>query len=379
VTLESGCRCAVYPSLPAAWTALDPDPPLFAARPWLDRMGHRIEGSHRWFVCPDGVGFFGSVIDDPAVTLSKNPWTLLFEPAEAMRTLTPDSLRRQAAVRAATAAAPDWFPALVLIYPGAECFAIGPGATSPAAVGAAVDSIVRYARAEGIATIAFLFVQPEDTPLIAALRDRGLVEFVTALRCNLRLPGSSFADYLRMLERIPRQDVHRTRRRLAENGVRLLSRPLAECTEADLDSFVGLRQQHRAKYGKRPDAASERKQLAELHTYFADRMTAFTAVADDRLLGFSLLLDAGPMQHAWLVGTDYRDARSKLTYFELTYYRAVEHAYAHGHRDISFGYGTERAKSRRGCQVDLVNSYLLALDPGRQRQGQQAAATLELA
>jgi hypothetical protein len=369
----------VHDSCPAEWDALDADPPLFASRTWLERMAHRIEGRHRWFVSAGGVGFFGSVICDPAVSLSKNPWALLFEPAEAMRILTPASVARQAAARAAAPDASAWFPALVLTYPGAECFAIGAGAARPAALSDAIGAIVDTARAEGVRSVAFLYVQPEDTPLIAALREHRLVQFPTAVRGNLRLPGSAFSDYLATLRRGPRQEVARTRRRLADNGVQVVSRPAGELSDEDLEVFVELRQQHRAKYGKRPDAESERRHLVELREHFADRVTVFTALAGDHVLVYSLLLDGGPAQHVWQIATDYQDRRSKNTYFEMAYYAIIEHAYQHERKELSFGYGTEHVKAKVGCRVDVVDSYLLALDPDRQEHARAAAATLDIA
>jgi uncharacterized protein len=295
-----------------------------------------------------------------------------------MRTLTAASVARQASARAAAPQAAAWFPALVLTYPGAECFAIGAGTDSPAVLAEAIDAITAIARADGVRTVAFLYVQPEDKHLITALRDCQLVGFPTAVRGNLRVPGSGFADYLAALSKGARQEVARTRRRLADNGIRVVSNALGDLTAGDLEVFVELRQQHRVKYGKRPDAVGERMQLAVLRDHFADRVTVFTAMADDQVIAYSLLLDAGAVQHSWQVAADYTDARSRNTYFELGYYSAIEHAYQHGHREISFGYGTEKVKERLGCRLDVVESYVLAFDADRQDLARAAACSLEL-
>jgi hypothetical protein len=68
------------PSPPSEWSALADDPPLFASTGWLTVMGHRLEGTHRYFIEADATGFFGSAIADGTVTATKNPWDLLFDP-----------------------------------------------------------------------------------------------------------------------------------------------------------------------------------------------------------------------------------------------------------------------------------------------------------
>lgn len=369
----------VYDKLPQeAWARLDARPPLFAAADWLDHLAHRIEGEHRWFVDEGGIGFFGSLIDDPQVTRSKNVWDLLYDPYDFMRTLTSESVQRQSELRETAPPRDEWFPVLLITYPGFECFGIGPGAQDKRLLDDAVGGIVRSAREMGARTVLFHYVQPEETLLARTLRGRGFARVPSALRANLRLPGTGFDDYLAALSYRRRREVRRNRQALAEQGVRVARLSLAECTDTQLDVLVALRESHRAKHGKRPDPAAERRQLEELRDSFGDRGTVFTAAVDGRVIGFSLLLDAGGVYHGWTTGTDYADERSKGTYFELGYYAPIEYVYERGGGELSFGYGTEDAKLSRGCRVDAVHSYLLVLDPVRHARAQEVAAALEL-
>jgi uncharacterized protein len=193
---------AVSSLIPGSWASLDHDPPLFASQAWLDSMASRIEGSHRWFVShpasPRGVGFFGSVIADNGVSEAKNPWRLLFEPC-AVRSLTDEAIGQQAAARRGGPSREHWFPALVLTYPGLECFPVGQGRQSPDSLDEIIAGIVAHAREAGLRCVAFLYVQPEERELPSALRRAGFLEFPIALRANLRLPGTSFSDYLAAL------------------------------------------------------------------------------------------------------------------------------------------------------------------------------------
>lgn len=364
---------------PPQWAELDADPPLFASARWLARMGDRIDGVHWWFVHRPGdgrdVGFFGSVSEDSAVSEAKNPWRLLFEPGSA-RSLGRPALERQAAARAAGPAPEHWFPSLVVTYPGLECFPLGPGRHSAQALDGAVAEVVAEARAAGLGSVAFLYVQPEETELSAALHRAAFLEVPTALRANLRLPGTTFEDYLASLGRDARKGVARIRRRLARQGVTVRQLLLRDADDRLIEELVGLRMKHRAKYGRRPDTAGERSQLHTLRESFGERGRLQLAVADGRTIGFCLFLDAGGIRHAWMTGTDYADPRSDGTYFEVCYHAPIEEAYLTGCRELSFSYGAEANKLERGCRLDEVTSFVLPLDAAGLGPAREAAAAL---
>lgn len=364
--------------IPAAWAALDSSPPLFASALWLDAMADRIEGCHEWFVhepgTPRATGLFGTVISDSSVSEAKNPWRLLFEPC-TVRSLTETAVAEQAAARSDGPTRDHWFPALVLAYPGLECFALGPGRGSPGALDETVVGVVAHARSGGLRCVAFLYVQPEDAALPAALRRAGFVEFPVTLRANLRLPGRSFPDYLATLGG-QRRKVGYIRRQLARQGVSTARLVLSEASDDDLESLVALRLGHREKYGRRPDAEGERAQLRIFRSRFGARVTVYAAVADETMISFGLFLDAGPVQHAWMNGADYEDPRSRFTYFEVAFHAPIEAAYQQGPREFSFGYGAEEAKLQRGCRLDEVSAFVLPLDPASLPAARRAAAAL---
>jgi hypothetical protein len=376
----------IAPGVPASWAALDPDPPLFASAPWLEVMADRIEGDHLWFVrepgTDRGVGFFGTIIGDGSVSEAKNPWRLLFEPC-AIRSLTDDAVAEQAVVRSAGPDLDRWFPSLVLLYPGMECFALGPGGASPAALDEAVAAIVAHARHSGLRSVAFLYTQPEDTVLPSALRRAGFADFPLTLRANLSPPGDCFADYLAAMGSKRRQNIANLRRKLARQGVSVTRLPLSRASDDDLEKLVVLRLRHREKYGRRPDAEGERDQLRTFRSRFGDRAMVYaamadqgSAMADQALLSFVLFLDAGGVRHAWMNGTDYDDPRSRYAYFELGFHAPIEDAYLGRAREISFGYGAEHAKLLRGCRLEPVSGFVLPLSAEDSAAARRAAAVL---
>lgn len=368
---------AENPGPPAQWDRLDADPPLFASRGWLTVMGHRLEGSHRYFIDTGArTGLFGSVIADSAVTATKNPWDLLFDPLDGLRRLPAGAVPAQASLRAAAPARSHWFPALVLTYPGLECYPIGPDAQNPAELDRAVSRVVATAHAESVRTVAFMYVQPRDRELAAALGRAGFVRIPTADHAILHLPGSGFDDYLRLIGRHGGGDVWRIRRRLAESGVSMGRLSLRDADDGLIDRLVELRNCHRAKYGKPPDTPAELRQLRSFRQAFGKRVTIYTARAGEYIIGFSLFVDAGAIHHCWLTGADYADPRAHNTYFEMCYHTPIEAGYQDGVRAISFSYGAADIKRRRGCALEMVYSYVLALDPDRQALVHRIAAAL---
>jgi hypothetical protein len=369
----------ITPGIPPSWAALDPDPPLFASASWLEVMADRIEGDHLWFTrepgTDRGVGFFATIIGDGSVSEAKNPWRLLFEPC-AIRSLTDDAVAEQAAARLAGPGMDQWFPSLVLVYPGMECFALGPGGAVPAMLDEAVAAIVAYARDRGLRSVAFLYTQPEDIVLPAALRRAGFVDFPLTLRANLCPPGDCFADYLASMGGKRRHKVAYLRRNLARQGVSVTRLPLSRASDDDLEKLVALRLRHREKYGRRPDAEGERDQLRTFRTRFGDRAMVYAAMAGQALLSFTLFLDAGGVRHAWMNGTDYDDPRSRYAYFELGFHAPIEDAYLGRAREISFGYGAERAKLQRGCRLEPVSGFVLPLSAEGSSAARRAAAAL---
>src|SRR5439155_5958507 len=131
------------------WSAIAEDAPLYATARWLQAMQSRIAGRPRAFFLRRGgrpeIGLFGAIVSDPdcyeafnayLILLGEPPVFPLTEPAIAARTL----------VRSQTPAPPEWFPNLVVMFPGYQCFPVGPQAGDPAAVARLVAEVVGWGR-----------------------------------------------------------------------------------------------------------------------------------------------------------------------------------------------------------------------------------------
>jgi hypothetical protein len=172
-----------------------------------------------------------------------------------------------------------------------------------------------------------------------------------------------------------RNNLRRLRRRLAGQGIRVVELPEPA---KRLDTLVELRCAHIRQHGGTPDEAEERTWIGPLLAELGDRVTVYGALSgngtgavdsgaagDDcagRLRGFSLFVDDGAWWRAFVVAR--RDpVVDRDVYFELMYHTPTEQAAARGIAEISFGYGTEEAKRRRGCTLLPVPAWFHSDEP----------------
>lgn len=358
---------------PSEWSELEAEAPLFARSSWLRIMGDRLGGTSAWLVARDAgrplAGLYGRRLDAPNAYFLGNPYALLLGPNPLLEKPRPveDAL---AALRRRAPSPERHLPALAVTYPGAECFAAGPARDDETVLGELVGGAAGWAEASGLALVAFLFVSEDEPALGRALEERGFLRFPVGLRADLRLPGTSFEDYLATLDKKTRSNVGRLRRRLAEAGIEIRPRPPLECA----DDFARLRARHQRRYGHAVDEAVERERFERLARELGDSVTVYAAVAGEETLGLAVLIADGDTWHGfWAVTAD--DPRTKGVYFELAYHTPIEAAYELGYPKLSVGYGAREAKEGRAFELSPSFGFVLPL---REELTETAAAAAAL-
>jgi hypothetical protein len=284
----------------------------------------------------------------------------------------PEGSRR--ALREAAGGPEAWFPALVFTLPGYDCFPIGPARQDPTVLAAAVEAAVGWFRAQGGRLVAFLYVGRRESALAEALTGLGFEPFPLSWRADLHLPGSSFSDYLAALPARRRSEVLRERRVLERTGISVRCPPLSEC----LEDVLRLRGLHRRKYGQPFDEGSERARLQAYAEGRAAEARVFGAWREERLLAFTLFAWDGQegVWHAMLTGSDSSQPAARQAYFETTFYSPVEAAYGLGRTWLSYGHGPAEAKVARGCDLEPVSGFVLALAKELEEPVRQCARRL---
>jgi hypothetical protein len=373
----------VFDGVPEWWDGLAAQAPLLGTRPWLRAMSGRVGRQALTFAVSGGgaagagtgtgtgAAVYGTLQAEPRPGEHYDIHHLLSTPT---RTLPLTAAARTARERI-VATAPDearWTPSLVVMYPGYECFAVGPHAADPATLDALVGGIVAWARSAGARTVGFLYLRPSATALAAALGRHGFSPLPLTFSFDLPVPGQDFADYLRALPKKRRVEVGRELRQLSEAGIELRRPPAGEV----FDDLVRLRCALVRKYRGQVDVENERAKVRRIVDDVAGGAPqVFCAMAGDTVLSAALFAGTDQDWTCLLSGTDYADPRSRLCYFATAYYEPIRAAAALGVRLLRYGQGSWHAKLSRGCQPTLMTGWVLPLDPALTEAVNRSAAT----
>lgn len=348
--------------LPTLWPQVGSTRSLFTERLWIELFAARIEGDHVWPVVEHAGASYclmGSVIHDDLGSEAKNVRRLLTSECLSLRTLERGPAAALADITPAAPAPEEWTPSLIYLLPGFEC-RLATDAAHPS--GAAVEELVRQALVVGddvdAAIVAFLFVPPAETALLAALEASGLRALKGAAReSTLQLPGSSFDDYLNWLNSSRRADLRSTYREVESWGTSF-SRPALQDM---IDDLVEIMVAERLKHGRRPAREENLAYLESLCAFPEGRVQLLCAWTGGALSGFSIMLETAPgLRHLMGQGVASGTAPYAALRLALNFYEPIRSAYADGVRELSFGYGSESNKRRRGCTTTGLPAFVHA-------------------
>jgi uncharacterized protein len=227
------------------------------------------------------------------------------------------------------------------------------------ALGGVLRGVEDMARAQGLASVACLYV-PGDDPLLRQVFDEhGYCCFGLAHHVSV-LPVTTFDGYLARLSKGRRENFRRERRKIAQAGVQiaveLLSPELSE-------QMLPLEAQLYRKYGHESHPAEMARILHHrVIEEFGERAPVVTARADGVLRGYSAFILAGRALYSRDVGFDYAWQERLPLYFETNFYSGAELAVSLGARLIYYSYGTDEAKVLHGCDLLPRIGYVKALD-----------------
>jgi len=352
----------VWDGVPDWWDELAGPVPLLGTRPWLHAMSGRAGRPALTFGVPAGTGrpqvaMYGTFQAAPRPGEHFDIQYLVSAPTQL---LPLTDAARAARVELDAPEPSRWTPSLVLMFPGYECFPVGPGGTDPATMDTLVGGLVAWARAAGAQTIGFLYLRPAAAALAGAAERHGFSRVPLTYSFDLPIPGPDFADYLAVLPKKRRGEVGRELRRIAAAGIELSQPPVGEV----FDDLVRLRCALVRKYRGDVDVENERAKLHRTVDEVAGGAPhVFCATAGGTVLSAALFAGTDRDWTCLLTGTDYTDPRSALCYFATAYYEPVRVAAQRGVRLLRFGQGSWDAKRSRGCQPTLMTSWVLGLDP----------------
>lgn len=249
-------------------------------------------------------------------------------------------------------------PCLMLWYPNYAGFPVGSGADDPGALVEFLTELQGWARSEGIASIALLYLTSAAAPMLPALDKVGFGVHPMGERCDMAVTWSDFPGYLGSLSKKYRDEVKRELNRMDERGLTRAVRRL----ERDEPELLDLRCRLIKKYDGAVDRAAQAAIFDMIREFVApEDITVFTVSSGDRVLSFSLFIQDGGEWTVMLIGSDYDSPDAGYGYFSCMFYQPAELAPARGVNLLAYGYGTLDAKRRRGCQLSRYHAAELRL------------------
>jgi uncharacterized protein len=359
--MRASLELTISAGIASGWDGLMAETPLpvpvTGTERWLRFAPNRLPGDQVTIVLGQAgcarVAIYGTVMTGPSPNDRIDPYSI-FSGASSHQGLAVQGPFPWNALRP-----PQVYPCLLLMLPHYESFPVGPGAVDPQTCDALVQAVLDWAVGQGIRSIAYEYLTPESDALVAALRRAGWPVVELAGRCDMAVTWSDFDGYLMRLSQHRRVEVRRELRLLAERGVQVVARGLAD-SEPEL---IGLRCQLVAKYGGRPDPEKEAGVLRRIRSIFPpDDVTAIIAESDGEALGCGVFVQDGDTWMPILTGGDYTSPGHRLTYFSTIFYTPAEMAPGLGIKRIPYGLGSWEAKRLRGCSVNPLFGAALVVD-----------------
>jgi uncharacterized protein len=338
----------VTPGLPDDWDSFAGDGPAAGRARWI-RFGQSwYPGPYQTFALRDRrgdclVAMGGTVLPAPAAVPRRDAYHILTGRTAHLGLFAGGGHPWPARLQPA-----DVHPCLMLTYPNYAAFPAGRQASDPGTLRHWVSELVDWAKGQGVASIALLYLTRQAEPLLAGLADAGFGTAVLGQRCDMPVTWQDFGGYLRGLPKKYRDEAKRELNRMDERGLARSFRPLA----AQEPELLDLRCRLIEKYDGSVDAAEQAAIFEMIRTCVAaDDITVFTVAKDGRLLSFSLFIQDGPEWTVMLIGSVYDDPDASYGYFSAMFYQPAEQAARRGVRLLAYGYGSLDAKRRRGCQL----------------------------
>jgi hypothetical protein len=177
---------------------------------------------------------------------------------------------------------------------------------------------------------------------------RPAVALVTAVAQLPVPPGvTSFDDYVAGRPKGLREEVRRSRRRFASNGLTAAAERLPDhvpAVAALIDDY------YRRRFGHSiPDPLDTQRMLTSLLRWYGEQTVLLASRLDGRLAGVIVgFRDGDTLVLPWL-GLDDDVPENADHYFNLAYYAPLQHAISERVRSLDLGMGALTAKLRRGA------------------------------
>ena len=212
-----------------------------------------------------------------------------------------------------------------------------------------IEEIEREAEKRRL-SLFFTNVSEKEAELCKELQARKYNSTVVHPKNRLQIKWSSFADYLSDRETISRKDKETFKYQINKNrkaGVRV--RLLDELENEE--RLYQLLSEHHYRLNKQPFPYTENF-IRSLRKNLGSDAMLLVAERAGEIIGVMILFQRGSEGWATFIGMDHNLSRNDFTYFNLAYYRVIDHAIQAGIKSLNYGGMLYRVKKRRGCTLE---------------------------
>jgi predicted N-acyltransferase len=195
----------------------------------------------------------------------------------------------------------------------------------------------------------FPFVFENDIALMTTLPQCGYMKSHGATSYHIDIRFSDFEDYLSGLESKNRKNIRREIKKCQQNGIKIQETSISHYSK----DFERLYYNLATKYDKKAKMTIDSYLLNLLNNHVGDKSKAFVAIKDEKVIGFSILVEHAGVLAVWLTGYNYNlQSKTDFAYFNLCYYAPIKYAIDSGIKRINFSSSCDEVKLARGCKAE---------------------------
>jgi len=233
------------------------------------------------------------------------------------------------------------------------------GAHRPGALQMLCRAIENLAKELGIKFILLRDFYNEDMDFFDSLKARGYMKLHNLPKAEIKIKWKSFDEYLNSMRSDYRCKVVKSIAKCAKAGISI------HTMKNFSDNSRELKRLH--DNVSRQAKEIKREPLSEaffqnLDKYFGEKIIILSALKDNKLIGYMLVLFNDKEVIPALVGLDYGCNREYYTYFNL-FYKTIELAINTGMDKIDMGITSLNPKRDMGSEILALNMYMRHSNP----------------
>lgn len=219
--------------------------------------------------------------------------------------------------------------------------------------------VENLAKELGIKFILFRDFSDEDMKFYDILKMRGYTTIHNLPQAEIKIRWKNFDEYLNSMRSNYRCKIVKTMGKAARANISF------HVTKNFSDNSSELKRLYDNVYNQAKEV--KREQLPEsffhnINKYLGEKTAVISAVKDDKLIGYMLLLFSGKTLITKFPGIDYNYNREYGTYFNL-FYKSIELAIEEGMADVDMGITTLNPKRDMGSDIVALNMYMKHSNP----------------